>query len=157
MIDSLGTNHMRLSNHSYGRTTGWSVDINGLWYWRGNSEISTSQDPKFGLYSATCSNIDWIVQNAPTYISVWAAGNSVSNGPPVQPTNHVEDTLQLQGYITNMVHPLDGYLGGYDTLLEQACCKNVVTVGAVFPLTNCYGGTNSVIWAPFSACGPTHD
>ena len=157
MAGSVGTNHMRLSNHSYVRLTGWYQDVNFVWYWLGNSEISTNQDPKFGLYSVTSSNIDWITQNAPTYLGVWTAGNSVSNGPPVQPTNHVEYTLQLQGYVTNTVHPLDGYLGGYDTLSEQACCKNVVTVGAVFPLTNGYGGTNSVTWAPFSSCGPTDD
>lgn len=159
MAGAVGTNHMRLSNHSYGRATGWYQDINGVWYWYGNSEISTNEDAKFGLYSVISSNIDSIAQNAPNYLSIWAAGNSVSNGPPVQPTSHVEYPLSgvPPSIVTNTVHPRDGSSGGYDTLLEQACCKNVLTVGAVFPLTNGYAGTNSVIWAPFSSCGPTDD
>jgi hypothetical protein len=65
--------------------------------------------------------------------------------------------LQGQPVYTNWVHPPDGYLGGYDTILEQACSKNVLSVGAVYPLTNGYAGTNSVVWAPFSSCGPTDD
>jgi len=157
MLGSIGTNHMRLSNHSYGRSTGWTLDANNQWWWMGTSEISTNQDPKFGLYSATTSNLDWIVQGAPTYLSVWAAGNSVSNAPPVQPTNHFEYNLIGKKVTNNLVHLPDGYLGGYDTLSEQACAKNVVTVGAVYPNTNGYTGTNSVEWAWFSSCGPTDD
>ena len=83
----------------------------------------------------------------------------MSNGPPVQPTNHFEFPLSGSPpfIFTNTVHPRDGYLSGYDTLSEQACAKNGLTVGAVNPLTNGYAGTNSVIWAGFSSCGPTDD
>ncbi len=159
MMAAVGTTRMRLSNHSYGRTTGWYQEASGYWDWYGISQISTNQDPKFGLYSATSSNLDYIAYNAPTYLTVWAAGNSVSNGPPVQPTNHFEQLLSGQIVYTNWVHPLDGggSLGGYDTILEQGAAKDVLTVGAVFTLTNGYAGTNSVVWAPFSSCGPTDD
>jgi trimeric autotransporter adhesin len=156
MVGAVGTNHTRLSNHSYGRTTGWYQDISGVWYWYGYSEISTNEDPKFGLYADVSSNIDLLIQSTPTYLTVWAAGNSVSNRPPVQPTNHWE-LFNGQPVYTNWVHPLDGYLGGYDTIAEQACSKNGLTVGAVNPLTNGYAGTNSVVWAGFSSCGPTDD
>ena len=80
----------------------------------------------------------------------------MSNKPPVQPTNHWE-LYRGQPVYTNWVHPPDGYLGGYDTIAEQGCSKNGLTVGAVYPLTNGYAGTNSVVWAPFSSCGPTDD
>ena len=159
MMTAVGTSRMRLSNHSYGRTTGWYQDIGGNWYWYGTSEISTNQDPKFGLYNSTSSNLDYITYSAPTYLTVWAAGNSVSNGPSVQPVNHFEQLLSGQVVYTNWVHPLDGggSLGGYDTILEQGAAKDVLTVGAVLPLTNGYAGNNSVVWAPFSSCGPrTH-
>jgi Subtilase family len=159
MMFAVGTSRMRLSNHSYGRTTGWYQDATNGWNWAGVSQISTNQDPKFGLYSTTSSNLDYIIYSAPTYLNVWAAGNSVSNGPPKEPTNHWEFNLAGQHIWTNTVHPLDGggSLGGYDTILEQGAAKDVLTIGAVFTLTNGYAGTNSVVWAPFSSCGPTDD
>ena len=39
MTGAVGTNHTRLSNHSYGRTTGWYQANTGVWYWYGYSEI----------------------------------------------------------------------------------------------------------------------
>ena len=156
MIGAIGTNHMRLSNQSYGSVQGWYFD-GSTWWWFGNPEISGTQDPKFGNYTTNAVIYDTLIQNAPTYLQVWAAGNSLSNGPPVQPTNHIEITLQSMGYYTNAVRPLDGDQGGYDTLSQQSCAKNILTVGAVFALPNGYAGPNSVVLAPFSSCGPTDD
>jgi len=156
MTGALGSNNMRLSNHSYGSVAGWFQDSNGTWYWWGNPEISTNQDPKFGNYTTNAGNYDAIIQNAPTYLSVWAAGNSLSNRPPVLPTNHWE-VVGGQFIYTNAYRPPDGDQGGFDTLSQQACAKNVLTVGAVYPLTNGYSGPTNVILAPFSSCGPTDD
>jgi hypothetical protein len=160
MVGAIQTNNMRLSNHSYGYLAGWYYDYYGGsgWLWEGNSEISTNDDPKFGLYSGYTSNYDAVSYSALQYLGVWAAGDSQSYGPPRQPTNHWETSLRGVAFQTNAYHPWNGALtGGYDTLSEQACAKNVLTVGAVYPLTNGYAGPSSVILAPFSSCGPTDD
>lgn len=159
MPAAISTNHMRLSNHSYGRLAGWWYDsTGGGWGWAGNSELNMNEDPKFGLYSVTTSNLDAIGYSALQYLGVWAAGNSSSNGPSTQPILHWETDLRGTARQTNSIHPNDGALtGGYDTLSEQACAKNVMTVGAIYAVTNGYMGPGSVLAAPSSSCGPTDD
>jgi len=152
----LGTNHMRLSNHSYGSVAGWYKDASNVWYWLGYAQLGT-QDPRFGNYTTNSVNYDAIVQNAPTYLSVWAAGNDLGETPPVQPTNHYEFTLAGPSFLTNAVRGADGAAGGYDTLSQQAVAKNVLTVGAVFALPTGYVGLTNLFLAPFSSCGPTDD
>lgn len=157
MIGAVGTNQMRLSNHSYGSVQGWLFDSSGgLWYWLGNPEIA-GEDPKFGNYTTNAANYDSITQNAPTYLHVWAAGNSLSNGPASQPITHVEINLQAVAYLTNAVRTLDGDQGGFDCLAQQAGAKNILTVGAISALTNGYTSPTNVILASFSSCGPTDD
>ena len=156
MPGEAGTNNMRFSNHSYEHSTGW-VLASGAWYWFGYSEITTNQDSKFGNYSAYSASVDRLAQNAPNYLGIWAAGNDVSNAPPAQPTNHIEYNLQTTlPYVTNRFHPGNGDAGGYDTISDYGCSKNILTVGAVYPNGGFSSPTN-VIWAGFSSCGPTDD
>ncbi len=155
MPDQINTNGMRLSNHSYEHSTGWAYMSDG-WSWYGYSQVSTNEDPKFGNYSTNALYLDYYA-SVLTYLGVWAAGNDVSNVPPVQPTNHFEFTLQNTRYVTNTVHPANGDAGGYDTISDDQCAKDILTVGAVFPITNGYPAPSNVIWAPFSGCGPTDD
>jgi len=157
MSGAVGTNHIRLSNHSYGAVQGWYYAGSATWYWFGNAEISTNQDPKFGNYTTNASSYDALVYGAPTYLSVWAAGNSLSNGPPVQPTNHFEYTLAGVRFATTAKHPLDGDAGGYNSLSQEACAKDILTVGAVNPLPNGYAGATNLAYAFFTSCGPTGD
>jgi hypothetical protein len=156
MTAEAGTNNMLLSNHSYEHATGWSYSGTS-WTWYGYSSISTNADPKFGNYSTYSSNYDELAYNAANYLGVWAAGNDTGNGPPVQPTNHYEYTVGGMYFQTNNSHPLNGDPGGYVTISDDACAKDTLCVGAVYPLTNGYAGTNSVILASFSSCGPTDD
>lgn len=156
MPGQAATNGMRFSNHSYGHSTGWVLGADA-WYWFGNSEVSTNQDPKFGNYSAYAAFLDQLAQNAPNYLGVWAAGNDVSNAPPSQPIAHIEFTLVGQRVTNSLVHPANGDSGGYDTVSDLACAKNILTVGAVFPIGGGYTAPSNVVWAPFSSCGPTDD
>jgi len=158
MTGSIGTNHMRLSNHSYGLIGGWYYAGPNTWYWLGYSQLG-SQDPRFGNYTADSANIDSIVQNAPTYLSVWAAGNDQGEAPSIQPTNHYELTLTIPPvrYVTNAVRSADGDQGGFDTLSQQASAKNNLVVGAVSPLTSGYIGPTNLLITSFSSCGPTDD
>ena len=157
MSGAVGTNHLRLSNHSYGAIQGWFLAAPSTWYWFGNAEISTSEDPKFGNYTTNASSYDAITVGAPTYLQVWAAGNSLSNGPPVQPTNHVEFNLSGSGFLTTAIRPLDGDAGGYNSLSQEACAKDTLTVGAVGPLPSGYAGPTNLAFASFTSCGPTGD
>jgi hypothetical protein len=151
MTAAIGTNHMRLSNQSYGWIGGWYFD-GATWYWYGYPTVSGTQDPAFGNYTTNAATFDNLIQGAPTYLQVWAAGNDQGEAPPVQPTNHVERT----GF-TTAYRPPDGDQGGYDTISEQGCAKNVLTVGAIYPLANGYAGPTNVLLASFSSCGPTDD
>jgi len=67
-----------------------------VWDWFGYANVSATQDPAFGNYTTNASSYDNLIQGAPTYLQVWAAGNDQGEAPPVQPTNHVERT----GYTT---------------------------------------------------------
>lgn len=156
MTASIGSNHMRLSNDSFGDRAGWFYYGANTWIWYGYWQIGP-QDPDFGNYTADPADIDSITYNAPTYLSIWAAGNSLSNSPPVQPTNHYEFSLSGGLYVTNAIRAHDGDQGGFDCMLPEACAKNNLAVGAVYSLTNGYQGATNLVLAPFSSCGPTDD
>ena len=51
---------------------------------------------------------------------------------------------------------MNGDAGGYDTISDLGCSKNILTIGAVYPNGGFTSPTN-VIWAGFSSCGPTDD
>jgi hypothetical protein len=157
MAASLGTNHMRLSNHSYEFTSGWYFNVSlNAWEWLGYWQIG-SQDPRFGNYTANTANYDAVTVGAPTYLQVWAAGNEQNYAPPVQPTNHYEFTLAGALYVTNAVRAADGDQGGYDTLSQNASAKDNLTVGAINPLGNGFTSPTNVTIATFSSLGPTDD
>jgi hypothetical protein len=78
MPGEAATNNMRLSNHFYEHSSGW-IYSGTNWIWFGNSEISTNADPKFGNYSVFSASIDQLAKNAPNYLGVWAAGNTISD------------------------------------------------------------------------------
>lgn len=159
MTGEAGTNKMRLSNHSYEHITGWFLNTSPTtnWFWYGYSSISTNADPKFGNYTTYSSNYDQLAYSAANYLGVWAAGNDTGYGPPAQPTNHYEYTVSGALFLTNNSHPLNGDTGGYVSISDDGVAKNTLAVGAVFPLTNGYAGTSSVVLASFSSCGPTGD
>jgi hypothetical protein len=157
MTGEAGTNKMRLSNHSYEHSTGWYEDGSGNWYWWGYSWISTNVDTKYGNYSTYTSNLDQLAYNAPNYLGVWASGNDLGYLPPVQPTNHYEYNSNFALIVTNQRHPANGDAGGYVSISDLGVAKDTLCVGAVYPLTNGYAGTNSVTLASFSSSGPTGD
>ncbi len=107
MTASVGSNHMRLSNHSYELSDGWYYAGTNTWEWFGYWQIGP-QDPRFGNYTTNTAGYDTLSAAAPTYLQCWAAGNEQNYGPPVQPTNHYELTLSGVYYVTNAVRALDG-------------------------------------------------
>lgn len=126
-----------ISNHSYGSLTGWFRYL-GVWYWTGDTTISSKEDYRFGFYGEETSIIDQIANLKPYYTIVWAAGN---------------DRWEVgSGEV-----PPDGNEGtGYDCIIPEAVAKNSIVVGACDKVLN-YTGPASVANAFFSSWGPTDD
>ncbi len=158
------SNDLRISNHSYGRNTGWNmINLTGTWnwVWWGDPYVHPYEDYKFGFYSTNESRIiDQIVYDASTYLPVWASGNErggINWGPASQPVFH---WVYINGYFystTSLVHNSDGAPYGYDLIPSQGAAKNVLTVGAVSNVLGGYTTPTNVFLASFSSVGPTDD
>ena len=121
---------MILSNHSYGRVTGWD---RGRWF--GDPNISDQEDWRFGFYAPVTRSLDDIAYNSPYYLMVWAASND-------------------RGDSGDGSYPPDG---PYDIIPVSSVAKNVLTVGAVRKIANGYQSTDDVVMSSFSSWGPTDD
>ena len=167
MRGAVVTNAIELSNHSYGSLSGWQQLSTNLWRWWGFPFIDPNQDPKFGQYNSVTREFDSITYDNPFYLTVWAAGNDQNEGPTNQPVPHIAFALQGQfivtNLVTNVVRQLDGDAGGFDTVSPEGTAKNILTVGAVFPIPGGYTNANQVVLGQddagrtFSSCGPTDD
>jgi hypothetical protein len=122
-----------LSNHSYGTVAGWDCSTSPC-VWRGDPNIDTHKDYKFGFYTSEANQWDNIAVGAPYYLIVKAAGNDRNefNGSGPQDPD-----------------------GPFDCIPTVANAKNIITVGAVLKTT--YTTPSSVTLASFSSCGPTDD
>ncbi|MBP8261034.1 MAG: S8 family serine peptidase, partial [Verrucomicrobia bacterium] len=69
---------------------------------------------------------------------------------------HVSNQV-VEVTVSNVTRTVDGDAEGFDTISPQASAKNILTVGAVFPISGGYTGVSQVVLAPFSSCGPTDD
>lgn len=157
------SNDLRISNHSYGRNTGWNIIYLGAWYWiwYGDVYVNTVEDYKFGFYSTNESReIDQTVYEASTYLPVWASGNEKGGynlGPATQPAYHLIIISNVLYSTTTLVHNADGAPNGYDLIPPQGAAKNVLTVGVVSNVAGGFTSPTNVYLAPFSSVGPTDD
>ena len=156
---------MRVSNHSYGRTTGWLFfqglpPINGQpappWLWVGPDVAG--EDPNFGYYSTISRGIDLVVYDARTYLPVWAAGNDATDTGVAAGTAYWRIVNGNQITPSTTQHPADGGSpGGSDTLLAHSMAKNSLVVGAAGDIVGGYQQASNVALANFSSRGPTDD
>jgi trimeric autotransporter adhesin len=161
MPPAVNTNLLRVSNHSYAAQAGWGyASIGGSTYmvWWGDTAISTTEDYNFGFYNSVTREIDRIVYAAPNYLPVWAAANErgTAGAPLIPPSSGYYTFFGTNTIISTASRPNDGN-SGYDTLPNNSVAKNILTVGAVNPITGGYSGSNSVVMASFSSWGPTDD
>lgn len=146
-----------VSNHSYGFGRGWNW--NGTrWAWQGTSgSTASSIETSFGLYNSRARSVDAIAYDAPYYLMFWSAGNERNNNPSTG------SSVSVGGVVTTYdpaLHPAgDGvYRGGFETLADNAVCKNVVVVGAATDAVT--SGVRDVAKAnvtSFTSWGPTDD
>ena len=145
-------NGLLVSNHSYGRITGWRK-YNGVWYWYGDIAISQTEDYKFGFYDSETSSYDSIAFYASNYLIVKSAGNDrndVHNGGHFvwNNGNWVWSTVQRDP---------DGGINGYDCIPTYGVAKNILTIGAVNDIPNGYSQPSDVVMTSFSGWGPADD
>lgn len=158
MADAVLDDDLRLSNHSYGRTCGWTLTPEYGWLWFGETTISAQEDFKFGFYFDTRSDtLDQIVYDADTYLPVLSSGNDQGEAPPTQPIDHWALVNGQWDFFTGVSRAIDGGATGFDTVSPEAAAKNVLTVGAVHDIIGGYNGVGSVVLAYFSSMGPTDD
>ncbi|RZK47149.1 MAG: peptidase S8, partial [Pedobacter sp.] len=148
--------NLLISNHSYGTISGWYYnDGDSRWEFRG--EFGANEDYKFGYYDAEARNWDSIAYNAPNYLIVKAAGNNRDvNGPAIgqkyfryNASNTIIDAGNRPAGISSN--------DSFDILPTYSVAKNVLTVGAVNPITGGYSRPSDVILSSFTSWGPTDD
>ena len=132
---------LEISNHSYGVVAGWDYN-NGNWTWYGNSNISATEDYRFGFYDGSARKVDQIAYNAPNYLIVKSAGNDRGDGPSDAGTGNQPEK--------------DGGEDGYDCIGPKGVAKNILTVGAVYQVSD-YTDPDDVKMSDFSCWGPADD
>ena len=155
MIEA-ANNGALLSNHSYGRSTGWVFHTN-QWWWYGDTRISTTTDYNFGFYSDETRLRDEITYLAPYYLQVHAAGNDrLDFGPsPGEEHNVFDHDLGIWIKSTD-VRDADGGEEGLDCISTLVLGKNGLTIGSVADVID-YTGPGCVVLSEFSSTGPADD
>lgn len=158
MADAVVNDNLRLSNHSYGLTSGWRLTTEFGWLWFGQTTVSVLEDFKFGFYFENVSDaLDQIVYDGETYLPVFSSGNDQGEGPATQPVNHWAVVGEEFQFFTGVTRNLDGGANGFDTVSPQGSAKNVLTVGAIDDIIGGYDGVSTVNLENFSSMGPTDD
>ncbi|MGB0805727.1 MAG: S8 family serine peptidase [Salibacteraceae bacterium] len=147
----------RISNHSYGRITGWREMNNGDWRWYGDTSISGVEDYMFGFYSSNARSWDLIANAAPNYLIVKSAGNDRNDVPPASVTSHFVQAGFQNWVVSTVSRPQDGGTDGYDCISSSGNAKNILTVGAVSDIPGGWTQPSDVNMSSFSGWGPTDD
>jgi hypothetical protein len=141
-----------VSNHSYGWIRGWYFS-GADWYWYGTPSVSQTEDASFGFYDSSANAWDAIAYAAPYYLICKSAGNDRND-------DHIGGHWAWGGggwQWSTAVRDPDGGASGYDSLGQQACAKNILTVGAVNDVPNGWTDPGDVVMSSFSGWGPTDD
>lgn len=147
-----------ISNHSYGVLAGWvlNTDVTPQ-RWEFYGAPDANEDYKFGYYDSQSSDWDKICYNAPYYLPVKSAGNNRSvYGPAVGALYYRYNASKV---MTSAGPRLAGISSndGYDNIPTYGNAKNILTVGAINPLTQGLYAPSNIQIAAFSSWGPTDD
>jgi hypothetical protein len=149
-------NGLLISNHSYGTVTGWDYNTDSS-RWEFNGRWNEKEDYKFGNYNESAQLYDSVAYNAPYYLIVKSAGNNrSSNGPAVGQPYWRRD---INGKLYNAGNRPDSLSSNdsYDILPTDANAKNILTVGAIGPISAGYLKSADPVITTFSSWGPTDD
>jgi hypothetical protein len=148
---------LKASNHSYGQVVGWTSNYrgDGRWTWFGDTTLSRTEDYNFGLYTDGSAFWDLLAFQHPNYLICKSAGNNRGEGP----TGPITHWLFNNGnyVLATAQREVDGGADGYGCLEYRAVCKNVLTVAAIYGMSNGYTQASDVRMSSFSDWGPTDD
>jgi hypothetical protein len=131
---------IRISNHSYGSTSGWTFN-NTTMVWDWNGSAGDKEDWKFGAYNNSAQAWDEVAFNNPFLTIFKSSGNDRGDGPGTNPMGALAD----------------GGLLGFDCIPTYGTAKNIVTVGAINGIAGGYSSPAGVTMSSFSGWGPTDD
>ena len=147
-------NSLAISNHSYGFQAGWVYNATtNRWGWYGNTNVSETEDYKFGFYDANTQSWDKIANAAPFYLIVKSAGNNRGEtGPPAGTYYFLGSSTRDSSNVARSKND------SYDCLSTTSTAKNILTIGAISGT----GGIppvqpSEIKMSDFSSWGPTDD
>ena len=156
--------NLLVSNHSYGAISGWrynderkGTDEDPYWEWWGDTDISKTEDYRFGYYDEQSASWDRIAYNAPYYLIVKSVGNNRGEQGPEAGEPYYQRNSDGK---FNLVKSRPSNLSsndGYDAISTAGNAKNILAVGAVAPLSDGYTRPEDVLVSSFSSYGPTDD
>lgn len=149
--------NLLVSNHSYGEIGGWFINQSEGNRWEFWGPYNRNEDPRFGFYSADTQVWDSIAYNAPYYLIVKSAGNNrTQTGPAVGAPYWRYNSSGVMADAGTRPAGISSN-DGYDIITTYGTAKNVLTVGAAYPIATGYTQPSDVVLAPFSSWGPTDD
>ncbi|MES2516644.1 MAG: S8 family serine peptidase [Bacteroidota bacterium] len=145
---------LSISNHSYGFQAGWVYNATtNRWGWYGNTNVSQTEDYKFGFYDTNTQSWDKIANNAPFYLIVKSAGNNRGETGPSSGSYYFLGTST-----TDSSNAIRSKNDGYDILSTTSTAKNILTVGAIEGTAgNPPAQSSDIKISSFSSWGPTDD
>ncbi|QCR24230.1 S8 family serine peptidase [Pontibacter sp. SGAir0037] len=156
--------NLLISNHSYGSIAGWrynsdrkGTDEDPYWEWWGDTDISQTEDYKFGYYDETTAKWDQVAYNAPYYLIVKSAGNSRSENGPAAGAPYFQRSKSGNFTLVKSRPNNISSNNSYDIISTYGNAKNILTVGAVAPISGGYSKPSDVQSSSFSSYGPTDD
>lgn len=147
-------NNLAISNHSYGFQAGWVYNATTRrWGWYGNTNVSETEDYKFGFYDTNAQAWDKIANAAPFYLIVKSAGNNRGEtGPPAGTYYFLGSSTKDSSNVARSKND------SYDGLSTTSTAKNILTIGAISGTGGIPPAQSSNLkMSDFSSWGPTDD
>lgn len=158
----------KISNHSYGTNTGWSIaTVSGATALVWNGVFTSPNQPADlqGTYFSSDQSYDQIVYNNPSYIIVKSSGNYFGTGPDLPGADNVSKYYSdangnlVEFELTDTL-PSTNCAFGYDCISNGSLAKNIIVVGATDIITannGRYVTASNVIHSDYSSAGPRDD
>jgi hypothetical protein len=146
-----------VSSHSYASIAGWfqNADQGNRWeFWGAPGD---TVDYKFGDYDNETQIWDSVAYNAPNYLISKAGGNNRDQNGPAVGSPYFR--FNASGVMTSAGNRPTGISSnnGYNIIATYGVAKNILTLGAVFPIPGGYNSPSDAVLASFSSWGPTSD